>query len=158
MKHTMVDGVRESQNDIETQYWMRWDYMGWNTLNQHGVGPDGDGPEWGLWTQTEWFRKLYNRLYELHTWIFRSTQTAPYLVTVSPEILTILEQLPTVAFTVLNPIAEGPAEIGSINGMFILRLDYYQRHNRMYVGTEDNYKLGCIDIDNLHQYGDTQEN
>jgi hypothetical protein len=154
----MVENARESQDDLETQFWMRWDYNGWRVLNEHGVGPDGDGPEWQLWTQREWFRKLYNRLYELHVWMVRDGNgSLPNIVTVSPEILTIWEGLPNTAFHINEPIGVQPQTIGSIAGMFTLRLDYYQRHNRMYLGGVENYKLGCIDIDNLNQYGNPQE-
>lgn len=156
-KHTMVDDVRPNEDGL-TQFWMRWDYNGWRVLNEHGVGPDGDGPEWQLWTQREWLRKFYNRLYELHVWMVREGNgSLPNIVTVSPEILTILEESPNVAFTVLNPIGEGPTEIGSITGMFTLRLDYHQTYDRMYLGTENNYKLGCIIVDNLNEYGNPQE-
>jgi hypothetical protein len=71
-------------------------------------------------------------------------------LTVSVDGLMLLQSHPSLA-TQLNGPLDGSTYI--LGNTFVVDVNFTQDHNRVYLGTVDNYKEGCILMDNFEEHG-----
>jgi hypothetical protein len=145
--HHLTKRFGPDPSDTDTTHWMRWDRQGWKVLNEHGVGPNGHGRDWTVWSQHTWDKKLVERIWELRKFICDNLDIHEYEIntlTVSPFSMMILEMDPSLVTHFSDP----DSVTYILGSSFIVNIDFEQDDNRVYLGSIHNEKEGCILIDN----------
>lgn len=128
-----INKLHFSQSTLDDDgitHWMIWNRTGWEQINE----------SWdkGVWAQRDWDYTIITRIIEFQAFILKDSRfLMDYnlnVLTVSHQVLLVLESHPS---------------LRTLGGLFTIHLDHNQSPDRLYLGTEEDRRIGCLKIDNV---------
>jgi hypothetical protein len=141
-------GIDMLRHGAETVFCTRWDYRGWRLIYTEG-DPVFDQSTWNQTVIT----KINETRAQIHRMIFPEEQNPPInRITCSIETGLLFDDTPYFTFGNLIELnGEGLPILGVLQSRYTVYRDVHQEGNRIYIGTDEYPKMGCIFVDN-HPY------
>lgn len=122
---------------------VRWDYKGHQNIPQ-GIN----------YLQHDWNQTLVTKINECRHWLHnqfnRNELTYDFnTLTTTSTSLMVLDSILYFSYTPETISEDTTRTVGTLMNRYVVNMDYTDMLDRIYLGTQENPKLACINIDRL---------